>query len=212
LTSRARYLPEGEGFKPPWVKEKERIQTGPVLRDLQCELEKRYESGHMSTVADQLREAREAKQLTIHTWRKPPKCGATMSARWRRAITTCFSAPVYIRGSVRTYAALLKLDVVKIMASLDGELSKTDRHHDHPPLTDQPRSALDWLMYQMSRVNWTLVLPTLIIGVLLVGGYWTVRIWRNQKAKDPLTNLGPGTYKPPARSGGETLPLPPARR
>ncbi|MBC8001597.1 MAG: helix-turn-helix domain-containing protein [Opitutaceae bacterium] len=166
----------------------------------------------MSTVAEQLREAREAQQLTVHQVAEITKMRTDHVRALEEGNYNVFSAPVYIRGSVRTYAALLKLPVPKIMEALDGELSKTDKHNNHPPLTNQPRNAVDWVMYQLSRVNWRIVLPVLILVVVLVGGYWTVRLWQNHKSKDPLSNLGPGVYKAPARSGGETLPLPPARR
>ena len=36
-----------------------------------------------------------------------------------------FSAPVYIRGFVRTYATLLKLDVTQVMSALDADVIKT---------------------------------------------------------------------------------------
>ena len=166
----------------------------------------------MSTVAEQFREAREAQQLTVHQVAEITKMRTDHVRALEEGNYNVFSAPVYIRGSVRTYAALLKLEVPKIMEALDGELSKTDKHHNHPPLTDQPCGAVDWVMFQLSRVNWRIALPALILAVVLVGGYWTVRLWQNHKTKDPLIDLGPGVYKAPARSGGETLPLPPSRR
>ena len=166
----------------------------------------------MSTVAEQLREAREAQKLTVHQVAEITKMRTDHVRALEEGNYNVFPAPIYIRGSVRTYAALLKLEIPQIMEALDGELSKTEKHNNHPPLTNQPRSAVDWVMYQLSRVNWRIVLPALIVGVLLLGGYWTIRLWQNHKAKDPLSNLGPGIYKAPARSGRETLPLPPARR
>ena len=65
-----------------------------------------------------------------------------------------FSAPVYIRGFVRTCATLLKLDVPQVMSTLEGELGQTEKFSEPPPLTDQPRTAVDFVMLQLSKVNW----------------------------------------------------------
>ena len=64
-----------------------------------------------------------------------------------------FSAPVYIRGFVRTYATLLKLDVPQVMAALEAELGASRKFSEPPPLAQHPRGMVDLLMLQLSRVE-----------------------------------------------------------
>jgi hypothetical protein len=43
----------------------------------------------------------------------------------------------------------------------------------------------------------------------VLAAFWGVRAYENRLARNPLEGLGPGLYQPPAKSGGETLPLRP---
>ncbi|MEO7299485.1 MAG: helix-turn-helix domain-containing protein [Verrucomicrobiota bacterium] len=162
----------------------------------------------MSTVAEQFREAREAQNLTVHQVAEITKMRTDHVRALDEGNYDVFSAPVYIRGSVRSYAAALKLDVPKIMESLQGELSKTEKHHEHPPLTKQPRNILDILMFQLSKVNWRIALPVVggLILILAVVGIW--RMWSSHKAKDPLADVPPAVYQPLKNNSGNTLPVP----
>lgn len=120
-----------------------------------------------------------------------------------------FPAPVYIRGSVRTYAGMLKLDVPAVLQALDEELAQSPEFSNPPSLTGERRGPLDWLTYQLSRVNWRV---TGIVGAVIVvvgGGYWSWQAWTHRVREDPLTRLGPGMYRPGPTSEGDLLPLPP---
>src|SRR5438445_9620176 len=108
----------------------------------------------MSTVAEQLHQAREAKHLTVEQVAEITKIRTDHIRALEEGNFDIFSAPVYIRGFVRTYATLVKLDVPQTMALLDGELGKTEKFREPPPLTDQPRTALDFIMLQLSKVDW----------------------------------------------------------
>src|SRR5438270_281588 len=125
----------------------------------------------MSTVAEQLHLAREAQSLTVHQVAEVTKIRTDHIRALEEGNFNVFSAPVYIRGFVRTYAALLKLDVPHVMASLDGELGKTEKFREPPPLTDQKRGILDFLTLQLSKLNWRIAIIFLIaiatIGLLL---------------------------------------------
>ena len=50
-----------------------------------------------------------------------------------------------------------------------------------------------------------------VILIVLLGGFWTYRIWYNYQKKDYLVNLGTGQYQgtTQAEKIRETLPLPP---
>ncbi len=167
----------------------------------------------MSTVAEQLRGAREAQNLTVYQIAEITKIRTDHLRALDEGNYDVFSAPVYIRGFVRAYAMALKLDVPKIMESLQGELSKTAKHHEHPPLTKPPKSALDILMFQLSRMNWRIALPVGGTAILLLIAFGIYRVWSSQKTKDPLAHVSQGIYQSPQKNAGDTLPVPsPARR
>jgi cytoskeletal protein RodZ len=168
----------------------------------------RYQSAGMSTVAEQLRAAREAQNLTVYQVAEITKIRTDHIRALDEGNYDVFSAPVYIRGSVRSYATALKLDVAKVMESLQSELSKTEKHHEHPPLTKPPKNVLDILMFQLSKVNWRVALPVVggLILILAVVGIW--RMWSSHKAKDPLADVPPAVYQQQKKNSGNTLPVP----
>jgi cytoskeletal protein RodZ len=119
-----------------------------------------------------------------------------------------FSAPVYIRGFVRLYATLLKLDVGQIMSALDAELAQTEKFREPPPLTAHPKSVLDFVTLQLSKVNWrrnVTALIALLVVAVVVGG---ISIWLHNRNSDPLADLPPAVYQPTQPGPGEVLPLP----
>jgi cytoskeletal protein RodZ len=161
----------------------------------------------MPTVAEQLRAAREAQGLTVYQVAETTKIKTDHVRALDEGDFDVFSAPVFLRGFVRTYASALKLDVPSIMASLDQELSGTEKFSEPPPLTNERRGVLDLVTYVLSRINWGVALPLLLIAVLIIGGIVGYRAWRTHQSEDPLSNLGSGmnqSEKPP----GRTLPIP----
>jgi cytoskeletal protein RodZ len=162
----------------------------------------------MSTVAEQLHLAREARSLTISQVAEVTKIRSDHIRALEAGNFDVFSAPVYIRGFVRAYAVLLKLDVPRLMAALDHELGQTEKFHEPPPLTTQKRGMLDFITLQLSKLNRRTFSAVLIAAVAVLAIASGIMVWRHRQAADPLANLGPGVYHP-ARSG-EILPLPPA--
>ena len=167
----------------------------------------------MATVSEQLRLAREQQQLDIYQVAEITKIKTDHVRALESGTYDIFPAPVYIRGFTRTYATMLKLDVARLLADLDSELSRDERFRDHPPLTNTPRSPLDYVMLQLSRMNWRVDLGILGAVVVVIGVAVAVRS-RSHSGVDPLKDLGPGIYQPKQEKKGETLPLPatPARR
>ena len=162
----------------------------------------------MSTVAEQLHLAREAKKLTVYQVAEVTKIRTDHIRALEEGNFNVFSAPVYIKGFVRTYAGLLKLDVPQIMTALDAELGQTDKFRDPPPLMEQSRGVLDFITLQLSKLNRRTARAAVIAVVGLVAVIAIVLLIRHHKAADPLANLGPATYQP--AQSGETMPLPPA--
>jgi cytoskeletal protein RodZ len=161
----------------------------------------------MATVAEQLRTAREAQKLTVHQVADITKIRTDHIRALEEGNFDLFVAPVYIRGFVRTYAGVLKLDVPQVMAALVEELSQTEKFAEPPRLSAQPRGVLDLLTLQLSKVNWriaSLALAVLAAGVVIVGIYLIVHHYQTH---DPLSGLKPAVYKTQGKNSGETLPL-----
>ena len=162
----------------------------------------------MPTVAEQLRQAREAQKLDIYHVAEVTKIKTDHVRALESGHYDVFTAPVYVRGFVRTYASMLKLDVPRVMADLAGELNQTERFSEPPALTQRTKSPLDFVMLQLSKLNWRIAVGLLAVLLALYFGVAWIRA-NNSKKTDPHRNLGPGLYQPPANRSGETLPLPP---
>lgn len=160
----------------------------------------------MSTVAEQLRAAREAKNLTVEQVADATKIRTDHIRALEEGNFNIFSAPIYIRGSVKNYAALLKLDPVQILAALDAELRGTKNFAAPPPLGEQQQSWLDHVTLVLAKLNWKLGLAGLVLLALLVLVGSALLAWRHHQKSDPLANLPPAVYQP--ANSGDTLPLP----
>jgi hypothetical protein len=162
----------------------------------------------MSTVSEQLREARLAQGLTVQQVVDITKIRTDHLLALEEGNFNVFSAPVYIKGFARTYATILKLDVPKLIAELDAELRQTEKFAEPPPLTDQPRTMLDFFTLQLSKLDWQRA--AIIGGVLLslILGFVVVLTVRHHHKADPLAGLKPAVYQNTQTLSGEKLPLP----
>jgi cytoskeletal protein RodZ len=162
----------------------------------------------MPTVGQQLRQAREAQKLELHDIVDATKIRSDHLRALEAGNYSVFSAPVYIRGFVRTYAKLLKLDAAQILEQLGRELS--DSGQVDPSLAPAQKSLLDLAMFQLSKFSRRVIWPAVGIGVALIimtGGYL---LWQHSRNADPTAGLSDGIYQMPPRSG-DTLPLPAPR-
>jgi cytoskeletal protein RodZ len=161
----------------------------------------------MSTVAQQLQQGREARNLTIQQVAEITKIRTDHVRALEEGNYDAFSAPVYIRGFVRTYATLLKLDVPQVMGTLDGELKQTDKFAEPPSLSPHSGGFVDLMMLQFSKLDWRkalIGLAAVALGALLVMGYFT---WKHHRAQ-PYKGLKPATYQAPQNGSANTLPVP----
>jgi cytoskeletal protein RodZ len=157
------------------------------------------------TVGEQLRQAREAQELELHDIVDMTKIQSDHLRALEEGNYDIFSAPVYIRGFVRTYATLLKLDTGKILEQLGKELA--DSGQVDPLLAPEKRSFVDVAMFQLSKFSRRLIWPavgTAGVALVVLAAYL---LWSHQRKGDPTIGLGAGLYQMPANSG-ETLPLP----
>ena len=160
----------------------------------------------MGKVGDKLREARESSHRTIRDLSEQTKIRSDHLEALEEGQYEVFSAPVYIRGFVRSYAGALKINVAEVLSDLDDELGQTERFKEHPRLTDEKKGILDFLMLQLSKINWTVALPLLLLALILLVAVFGYRIYTHARSNDPLKDLGPGIYQP--APAGETLPVP----
>jgi cytoskeletal protein RodZ len=162
----------------------------------------------MSTVSEQLREARLAQGLTVQQVVDITKIRTDHLLALEDGNFNVFSAPVYIKGFVRTYANILKLDVPRLIAELDAELRQTEKFAELPPLTSEPRTVLDFFTLQLSKLDWQ---RAAIIGGVLVClalGFTIVLSVRHHRKADPLAGLKPAVYQNTQTLSGEKLPVP----
>ena len=162
-------------------------------------------------VATQLRQAREAQGLTIHQVAEVTKIRTDHIEALEAGNFNAFSAQVYIRGFVRTYARLLKLAEAQMLTTLDGELSGNKKFCAPPPFTDKPHSLVDTLTLLLSKINWkvSLIIGGVIVSLALIVSIYSA--WRHYKTADPLAGLATGIYQPQTIPG-ETIPLPEPRK
>jgi cytoskeletal protein RodZ len=160
----------------------------------------------MPTVAEQLRAAREAKKLTVNDVAEKTKIRTDHIRALEEGNFNVFSAPIYIRGSVKNYAVILKLDVPQIMTALNAELDLTEKFSEPPPLVEEPQTLLDKLMFLLSKLDWRKGLAGLVAIVIVLIIVIVIFVWRHHQRADPLAGLAPAVYQP--ANSGDTLPLP----
>jgi len=160
----------------------------------------------MPTVAEQLRAAREAAQLTVEKVAEMTKIRTDHIRALEEGNFNRFPALVYIRGSVKNYAMKLKLDVPKIMAALDAELKGTEKFSEPPPLVQHAKSPLDQLMFWLSKVNAKVLLAGGVLAgivLLILAVNWAVHA---RQSRHPSAGPPPALYQ--TSNSGDTLPLP----
>ena len=161
----------------------------------------------MSTVAEQLRSAREAKKLTVEQVADLTKIRTDHIRALEEGNFSVFSAPIYIRGSVKNYANALKLDTATVLAELAAELKGTEKYSEPPPLSEQQgKTLVDRTTLVLAKLNWKMgVAGCALLALALMAGlsFWA---WRHHQKSDPLKNLAPAVYQP--ANSGDTLPLP----
>lgn len=163
-----------------------------------------------SSVGEQLRTARETRRLTVSQVADATKIKSDHILALEAGDFSPFSAPVYIRGYTKSLARQYQLDVPNVLADLDAELALTKEFSEPPSLIPREKGILDWITLQLSKLNLRLLLPLIVVAVLVLLVVWAYTAWRRHQSADPLSNLGPGYYKPPAEKNVvEYLPFPP---
>lgn len=159
----------------------------------------------MSTVAEQLRTAREAKQLTVDQVADMTKIRTDHIRALEEGNFDVFSAQIYIRGSVKNYATMLKMDVPAVLQLLDAELERTKNFSEPPPLTEQKKTIVDHITLLLTFVGWKKAIIGLIVLAAIAITVVLVRNWKPHASSDPIKDLPPARVK--SSGTAETIPL-----
>ena len=166
----------------------------------------------MALVGEQLRHARESLGYSIPdvvgmTNLMTDQVNALEAGDW-----TAFAAPVYVRGFVRSYAGVLKLDTETVLVDLNEEMGHANREKGGLSGDAQLRSGfVDGFMLYFSHVKWRAVIPVLLLAFLAVGGYFGVDYYRNYTSADHLKGLGNGLNAEPAVTEADRVPFEPGQ-
>lgn len=162
----------------------------------------------MPSTGDRLRTERERRKLTVSQVAE----ATNIKADHVRAIEAddwgAFSAPVYVRGFVKTYARYLRLNDREVAEQLDEELAgRTDFREARGP-GGLRRGPLDFLMMKLALVRWQILFPILLgLAVIAVAG-WGWKSWQTRpQVTEPV--VAPRLYQPKVDTVPGTLPVPP---
>jgi len=161
----------------------------------------------MATVSEQLRHARERQQLDIYQAAEITKIKTDHLRALESGQFEVFPAPVYIRGFIRTYATMLKLDPVQVLKDLESELAHSGKLREPAPLVPRNQGPLDFLMLHLSRMSWRTMVVVIAVLIFVALAVILVRNRMRQPAA-PVRNPGPALYQSKPNRSGETLPVP----
>lgn len=163
----------------------------------------------MPTVAEQLRRTREQQRLSIEDVAEITKLRRDHVRALEAGDYGKFSASIYVRGSVRSYAMLLKLDVPRMLEALQKEMNPKNAARSEENSPTHSKGILEILALHLSRINWKLAVPVFVLIFLIAAGILGVQFWRHHQTRDPLADLGKGEYSGKQALPIEHLPLPP---
>src|SRR5436190_20360236 len=149
----------------------------------------------MGSVGEKLRQSRERAGRSIREMSDLTKIRSDHLEALENGKYTTFSAPIYIRGFVRSYAGALKMNVRETIGELDEELAQDSRFKEPPRLSGESKGMVDFVTRQFSKINWTVALPLLLLALLLLVAVFTYRFYKHSQSSDPLNSLSPGLYQ-----------------
>ncbi len=158
-------------------------------------------------MGDQLRRAREAKGLTVQQIAEETKLKLVQIEALESGDYSAFPAMVYARGSIKSYADVVKIDPTPLLEQLKEELQGKTGDVSAPYSDGLGEDSLFWRLLMAVKTIMPLVIIALVLGGAVVG----YTLWKNQQGKDPLMALGNGRYEGATQAEHvvETLSLPP---
>ena len=147
----------------------------------------------MSSVGEQLRRAREARGLTIQQIAEETKLKLMQVEALESGDYSAFPAMVYARGSIKSYADVVKIDPTPLLEQVKEELQNmtSESSPAYPVVKQGDFESLFWRFFLAVKT----VLPLVVIALVLGGAAIGYTYWKNQQGKDPLITLGSGRYQ-----------------
>lgn len=120
-----------------------------------------------------------------------------------------FSAPVYVRGFVKTYARHLRLDELALIAQLEEELAGREDLSDAGGSRPLRRGSLDFVMMKLALLRWQVLFPLALGIATVVTAWWGWHAWQRRPAPAAVSVTGNRLYQPRSAPAPTLLPLPP---
>ena len=154
----------------------------------------------MPSVGDQLRTAREQHGKSLEDIGGELKIRADHVIALEEGDFDKFDAPVFVRGFVRSYCRILKIDSAPVVVQLNQELGGTEALASDPALPPSKKGVVDQLTLFLTRVNWSVWLPLLVL-ILLASIVWAVVETQESKREQLesgswIENLPAAEYQP----------------
>jgi len=127
----------------------------------------------MPSVGDQLKTAREQHGKSLEDIGGELKIRADHVLALEEGDFDKFDAPVFVRGFVRSYCRILKIDSAPVVVQLNQELGGTQALASDPALPPSKKGVVDQLTLFLTRVNWSVWLPLLVL-ILIASIVWAV--------------------------------------
>jgi cytoskeletal protein RodZ len=167
----------------------------------------------MPSVGEQLRSAREAQGKSLEDIGGELKIRADHVAALEVGDFDKFDAPIFVRGFVRSYCRIVKLDPNALVVHLNQELGGTQTLSTDPALPGK-KGFVDGLTLFLSRLNWTIWLPLIVLISIAVIVLFVVNSTQAQREElrsgDWIDKLPPTQYTPVRTNVlNLELPLPP---
>jgi len=164
----------------------------------------------MRTTGDLLRTERERRRLTVHEVAE----ATNIKGDHIRAIEAddwgTFSAPVYVRGFVKTYARHLRLDPMAVAAQLEEELAGRDDFEERSGSRTLRRGPLDFVMLKLALLRWQVLFPLALGAAVILTAWWAWTTWQRRPVPSPVTITGNRLHSPRLPAAPSVLPLPSA--
>ncbi len=161
----------------------------------------------MASVAEQLKTARQAQNLSVHRVAEITRMRSDHVEALERGDYAGFVAPVYIRGFVRAYARCVRLDEATVLADLDGELTKDQTLDASVCLEDDGSTPSRPGLLGKFRWRWHVIGPIVAGVALALVAFQLLGPRTAGRQGDSAGGIRPGLY--PATNVDVVLPLPP---
>jgi len=166
----------------------------------------------MPTVGEHLRSVREEQGRSLEEIGEALKIRVDHVQALEEGDFEPFTAPIFVRGFVRSYCRILKLDSAPLVEALNCELSGSDQLQETAPYGSKRLGLLNFATFQLSRVNWSIALPLLALALLVSVITLLVKVYEDHRdhieKSDWLGELPAAVHTPSLRSMDLPLRVP----